>query len=110
MTYKRGKWYWINEMVNSVRYRLPLQTQNWQEARKLQKEKLSEIADGKVVLGATSRQTFNAALDAYLERQKLHGAERSYRTDRQRGRCLRKTFGEIRLRRITAELTPILFT
>ena len=29
-TFKRGKWYWMDDVVNGVRYRLPLKTKNWQ--------------------------------------------------------------------------------
>lgn len=51
-----------------------------------------------------SRQTFNAALDAYLQGQQLYAAPRSYRTDKQRGQALRKAFGAVRLRRFTSEM------
>jgi len=31
-TFKRSKWYWMDDVVNGVQYRLPLKTKNWQEA------------------------------------------------------------------------------
>ena len=46
-TYKRGKWYWMDNIVNDVRYREPLKTTNWQEARRKEKERLFEIGPRK---------------------------------------------------------------
>ncbi len=46
MIYKRGKWYHMDDTVNGVRYRLPLRTKNWQEALRLEKEKITAIAQG----------------------------------------------------------------
>ena len=31
--WKRGDWYWTDFTENGRRYRLPLRTKNWQEAR-----------------------------------------------------------------------------
>ncbi len=49
-TFKRVKWYWMDmdDVVNGVRYRLPLKTKNWQEALRKEKETLAAIAEGKV--------------------------------------------------------------
>ena len=66
--FKRNKWYWMDDVVNGIRYRLPLKTTNWQEAKRLEKEKLSEIAEGKAgTQGPAARRSFNVAMDAYLE-------------------------------------------
>jgi hypothetical protein len=53
--FKRGKWYWMDDVVNSVRYRLPLKTTNWQEAKSLEKDKIKEILEGKVGHGKSGR-------------------------------------------------------
>src|SRR5205814_3685548 len=104
MTYKRGKWYWMDAAVNGVRYREPLKTKNWQEALRREKEMLADIAEGKSgARKVAAQQTFNVAIDAYVEKRKLHSAEKTYLTDAQRSRPLREFFGEIRLRRITPE-------
>jgi integrase len=103
--FKRGKWYWMDDFVNGVRYRLPLKTTNWQEGKRLEKEKLAEIAEGKLgSLGKVARQTFNDATDAYLLERQLHNAEKTYITDRDRSGSLRKFFGAVPLRRITADM------
>jgi hypothetical protein len=62
--FKRGKWYWMDDFVSGVRYKLPLKTTNWQDARRLEKGKLAEIPEGKLgSQGKVARQTFNTAAD-----------------------------------------------
>ncbi len=103
-TFKRGKWYWMDDVVNGVRYRLPLKTKNWQEALRKEKETLGVIAEGKAgSQGAVARQGFNAAADSYLEERKLHVSESTCRTEQGRSQALRRFFGTTPLRRITAE-------
>ena len=105
MIYKRRKRYWMDDMVNGVRYRLPLKTTNWQEALRREKEELAAIAEGKAGKhGISTRQTFDAAVAAYVEKRKLYSAEKTYLTDEQRSRPLLKFFGDIRLRRITPDI------
>ena len=54
----------MDQVVNGLRYRLPLKTTNWQEAKRLEKEKLAEISGGKAGgPGKISMQTFDAAAD-----------------------------------------------
>ena len=53
--------------------------------------------------GKAARQTLNAAADAFLEERQLHKASKTYTTERERSRALRKFFGDTPLRRITAE-------
>ena len=77
--YRRGrkKWYWMDDFLNGVRYRLPLKTTNWQEALRKEKETLADIQAGKFGrIGAIARQTFDAAADAYLDHRRLHTAEK----------------------------------
>ena len=105
MIYKRGKWYWMDAVVNGVRYRLPLRTTDWKDAKQREKEELNSVAEGKRGRrGATAPKSFNAAADAYIEFRKLHSAPKTYVTDRERSRTLRQFFGETRLRRITADM------
>ena len=88
MIYKRGKWYHMDDTVNGVRYRLPLRTKNWQEALRLEKEKITAMAQGKAAVNGAARQSFEAAVDAYLQNRKLHSAPRTTRPTRRRAnRC-----------------------
>jgi hypothetical protein len=38
----------MDDVENGIRYRLPLKTTNWQDAKKQEKETLSDIAAGKL--------------------------------------------------------------
>jgi integrase len=103
--YKRAKWYWMHHFVNGVEYRLSLKTKNWQEAKRLEKEKLAEIAEGKFgSQGKIARKTFSAAADTYIQERQLHSAEKTRHTDQERSIPLRRYFTETPLRRITAEM------
>src|SRR5262249_35518545 len=109
MIFKRGtgkkKWYWMDNTVNGIRYREPLKTQNWQEALQKERDRLLEIAQGKA--GArcpAAKHTFNCATDAYIEERMLHSAEKTCRTDKERSQALRNAFGELPLKKITANL------
>src|SRR5215831_4490918 len=102
--FKRNKRYWMDATVDGVRYREPLKTHNWKEAKDREKARLVEISQGRVgARGPASRQTFSLAVDAYIEERALHSAEKSCRTDRERTRPLRKAFGELPLKKITAQ-------
>jgi hypothetical protein len=94
----------MDDVENGIRYRLPLKTTNWQDAKKQEKETLSDIAAGK--LGGQGRialQTFNGAADAYIQERMLHTAEKTRFTDKERSRPLRKFFADTRLKRTTTE-------
>jgi integrase len=102
--YKRAKWYWQDITVNGVRHRGPLKTKNWKEAKDNEKDRLLEIAQGKAgARGPAAKQTVDAALDGYIEERELHSAEKSCRTDRERSQALRKAFGNVSLKKITAQ-------
>ena len=102
--FKRRKWYWMDDVVNGVRYRLPLKTTNWQEAKGLEREKVNEILQGKLGGGKSARQSFEAAVEAYIRERKLHSAEKTRLTDEERCRPLKKFFGDTPLKKITAEI------
>ena len=105
MIYKRGQLYWMDSMINGVRYRLPLKTKNWQEALRREKEEEAAIANGKSGHHrVTARQTFDTAIAGYVDNRKLHSAEKTYVTDTQRSRPLLNFFGGIRIKRITSEM------
>ena len=101
----------MHDVVNGVRYRLPLKDSagskiiNWQEALRREKEILADIQAGKFGgAGPIARQTFNVAADSYIQERGLHSAEKTRRTDKERSKALRKSFGERALRRITVDM------
>jgi integrase len=95
----------MDNTVNGIRYREPLKTQNWQEAVQKERDRLLEIAQGKAgARGPAAKQTFNCAADAYIEDRQLHSAEKTCRTDRERSQALRNAFGDLPLKKISADL------
>jgi hypothetical protein len=106
--YKRAKWYWMHDFINGEEYRMTLGTRNWQEALKRHKEKLNEIAEGKLgSVGKVARQTFEAATDTYLDERKLFKAPKTYVTEFERSKPLKEAFGDIPLKRIGGSRSPI---
>src|SRR5262245_34993726 len=101
--FKRNKKWWIDVTVEGVRFRQSLATANWQEAQSKAARFQVEAEDGKV---ATPRAEFNrlgfsAAVDRYIEERKPDLKPRSYQTEVERARPLKKYFGSRALSRIT---------
>jgi len=42
--WKRGEQYWMDVTVNGQRYREPLSTTDWREARELEKHRIAELS------------------------------------------------------------------
>jgi integrase len=102
--YKRGDTWYMHDYVNGEEYRESLGVKGWQEARKKRLERVNEIMEGKGgARGKTTRQPFRQAVEAYLNQRKLHKSEGTYQTDKSRKKTLEAFFGDIPLRRITAE-------
>jgi len=90
--------------IDGIRYREPLKTENWKDAKEKEKARLVEISQGRAgVRGAAAQASFSAAADAYIDERALHSAEKSCRTDRERSQPLRKVFGTMPLKKITAQ-------
>jgi integrase len=105
-TFKRGKTWWTDFAQDGVRYRESLNTSNWQEARRREKQRIAETAAGHSV--ASHRQfakwPFDKATDHYLESRKLHLAERSLAKERELLSDPRRHFGTRPLVRLTPEM------
>src|SRR5262245_50464617 len=99
---KRGGNYYWHEWIDGVEYRESLRTSDQNEAKRRRQDRITEIKSGRA--GKLSRQRFEAALGAYLERRKLEVEPKTYVTDKERGEALKKFFKDTPLRRITADL------
>jgi integrase len=103
--YKRGDWWWTDFTVNGVRYRVPLDTTDWREAKKKESEKIAEAETGK--LTATSqkfaRLAFSEAADRYIGDRLAHLAPRSIVTEKERLKPLKNFFAATPLTRISAD-------
>src|SRR5262245_56691573 len=98
---KRGGTYHWHEWIDGVEYRESLHTSDQNEAKRRRQDRITEIKSGRA--SKLSRQQFEAALDAYLDRRKLEVADKTYLTDKERGEALKKFFKDTPLRRITAD-------
>jgi integrase len=106
MTYKRGKHWHMDVVVNGVRYREALDTTDGREARTLEKKRVGEIQQGKAASKSGrefARKPFKDAADLYLEERKPHVSERTVQFERERLVPLRKFFGERPLLRFKTE-------
>jgi len=103
--WKRGEWYWTDFAVNGTRYRLPLHTQDGREAKRLEKEKITEAQTGKLSPSSVNfaRLGFTEAAERYLEERKHGLARYSIRTEQERSRNPKGHFGQTPLNRITAD-------
>lgn len=106
MIYKRNDHWHMDVMVSGVRYREGLNTTDKREALGLEKKRVGEIQQGRVVAPsarAFARLPFSQAADRYLEDRRGRVAERTIQLEIERLRPLRRHFGEKTLIRIKAE-------
>jgi hypothetical protein len=102
--FKRNRRYWTDLTIDGERYREPLRTENAKEAKGKERAPIIEISQGRAgVRGAAAQKSFDAAIVAYIEERTPHSAEKSCRTDRERSHPLRKVFGTMPLKKITAQ-------
>src|SRR5438552_4115148 len=95
----------MEKPVKKIRYRESLETRNWQEALQKERDRLVEIAQGKIgAHGPAGKQTLNSAADDYIEERKLHSAEKTFRTDKERCKALRKAFGYLLIKKFTGKV------
>jgi len=106
MIYKRGrgnnKWYWMDATVDGIRYRIPLKTKNWQEAKKREKERITDAAEGRLSQKCDNfaRLGFSDAADKFLEGRKIELCESSYKKEKQLLVRPKRHFGSLPLRRV----------
>ncbi len=103
--FRRGKWYWTDFSVNGQRFRQPLDTVDWREALKREKEKIGQAQTGKLSVAGQSfaRLAFTEALERYLQDRAAHVAPRSHRSESDHAKPLRESFGVTPVSRISAE-------
>jgi len=98
---KRGGYYQWHEWIDGVEYRESMRTPDRNEAKRRRQDRITEIKSGRA--SKLSRQCFEVALEAYLERRKLEVASKTYATDKHCGKALKRFFKDTPLRRITAD-------
>ena len=73
--WKRGHWYWLDVVVNGHRYREPLGTTDWREARRLERERVEQLQSRASVPSGTSlayaAMTVATAIAAYADERRV---------------------------------------
>lgn len=106
MIYKREKHWHMDVMVHGVRYREALGTTDRRQALNQEKERVSEIQQGRVASPdgkVFARRPFSEAADAWVEDRQGHIAERSLQFEKERLRPLKEYFADKPLLKIRAD-------
>jgi integrase len=103
--FRRNKTWWTDFSVNGVRYRMSLDTTDWREALRREKEKIAHAHAGKLSAGGQTfaRLAFTQAAARFLDTRKLELSDRSYKKERQLLVKPSGFFAATPLTRITAE-------
>jgi integrase len=96
MIYKRGGWYWADFTENGRRYRRPLKTKNWQEARTEERKVIEMARAGKLADSGAPKRLFEA-VKRYLEDKAVRCSPRTCELETERLSMVMKFFGDIRI-------------
>jgi hypothetical protein len=83
--FRRNKTYWTDFSVNGQRFRQSLDTTDWREALRREKERIAQAQTGKLSAAGQSfaRLAFTEAADRYLDSRKIELSARSLEKERQ---------------------------
>jgi hypothetical protein len=103
---KRGKTWHTHFFVDGQRFRQSLETSDWREAQKKEKELITEASQGKLASGVQqfAKLTFAEAAQKNLAERMAHLAPRSAQTERERLKPLCAVFGAVKVNRINVEM------
>jgi integrase len=103
--YKRKKWYWTDVTVNGIRYREPLETRDWREAQKLERERLTELKKRSPDPEKRSKNfgamDIEAAMKAYIGERRAQVSPRMLFYWSEQSRPLAIFFKKLPLKRLT---------
>jgi len=103
---KRGKTWHTDFMMDSQRFRQSLETSDWREAQRKEKELIAQATQGKLATGTLqfAKLAFSEAAQKNLAERIAHIAPRSAQTERERLKPLCAAFGSMKVSRITVEM------
>src|ERR1700730_17175832 len=104
--YKRRRTYWTDFSVNGQRFRVSLDTSDWREAQRQEKEKISDAQQGRLTPAGQqfARLSFREAAERYVESRSLDLAERSRAKEKELLSHPKRYFAAIPLSRLTPEM------
>ena len=102
---KRGEVWWTDFTVGGQRFRLSLETGNWQQAEQRQKERMAEAAAGKLAAlkQPLARLPLRQAVEQYLCEKLMYQAASSVSRERWAAARLIEHFGE---KAVLGKVTP----
>ena len=109
---KRGKTWHTHFFVNGQRFRQSLETSDWREAQRKEKELIAQATQGKLASGTQqfAKLTFAEAAQKNIADRVAHLAARSIQTERERLKPLCVTFGAVKVDRINVEMVRTYIT
>jgi integrase len=104
--YKRGKTFHTDVTVSGIRYRESLETTNWQEAQRLEKELIARASEGKAAApsgkGSFASLPLEQALAEFVKGRIGRVAERTSQVDHERSKPIVRHMGKVLVRKIDA--------
>jgi integrase len=103
--YKRGGTWWTDFSVNGQRFRLSLDTSDWREAQRQQKEKIANAQQGKIAPSSQqfSRLSFSQAADRFLSQRVVEVSANTLSTESDQMKAIKSFFGSKPVNRISAD-------
>ncbi len=101
--WKRGGRYWTDFTVDGTRYRKPLRTANRNVAKEREHDMIQAARRGRLSDREVGPRDLSRAITAYLDAKRMRCSARTIELDEERLSIVRKPFGDIRLRTITAQ-------
>src|SRR3989442_1665680 len=103
--WKRGKQYWLDAVIHGHRYREPLGTSDWREAKRLERERLEQL-EGRATVPTANSRTYAAmdvatAIKTYAEERRAQVSKRMAAYWLENAKPLATFFKGIKLRQIT---------
>lgn len=82
--YKRSGTWWTDFSVNGQRFRLSLDTSDWREAQRQEKERIAQASAGKLTTSGQqfARLAFSEAADRFLNERVAHLAPAAFKLRR----------------------------
>ena len=104
--WKRGKQYWMDVIIRGQRYREPLDTSDWREAKQLERERVQQIESrGPVPTGnskAYAALDVASAIEAYARERRAQVSARMRAYWLENAKPLGAFLGRTKLRHITS--------
>jgi integrase len=102
---KRGKTWHTHFFVDGQRFRQSLDTSDWREAQRLEKELIAQAGQGKLSVGRQfARLSFGEAVERYLADRKARVGTASQRSESDHAKPLTAHFGSLVVGKLNAEL------